>query len=107
MTQPLPPTRRRPPLPDSWLNGIIAGISAPIIMYALLKGIEWILAQTYMPEGWGGFSHRFMLIVSLLANIVPAKVFERQERDYSMRGCIGITLFMALFITFYYYRYFS
>ncbi|QQS29069.1 MAG: hypothetical protein IPM47_19885 [Sphingobacteriales bacterium] len=88
---------------DTWMNGIIAGISAPILMFAILKGIEWLLIKFYMPDTWSGFTLRFMLIVSLLANILPAKVFERQERDYSMRGTIGVTILLALVLTFYYY----
>ncbi len=97
----------RPVQNDTWLNGIIAGICAPIIMLAILKGIEWLLINFYMPDTWDGFRLRFMLIVSLLANIVPAKVFERQERDYSMRGTIGVTIFLALALTFYYYSTFT
>ncbi|PSJ76864.1 hypothetical protein C7N43_11435 [Sphingobacteriales bacterium UPWRP_1] len=89
---------------DSWLNGIIAGCSGPVVSFALLKGIEWVLKQTYMPDDWPGFSLKFMLIVSLLGNIALVKVFDRQEREYSVRGLIAATILLALCITFYFYN---
>lgn len=92
---------------DTWLNGIITGISGPVVTYALLKGIEWVLSKTWLTNDWPGFSLKFMLIVSLLGNIALVKILDRQEREFAVRGLIAITLFMALCITFYFYNPFT
>jgi len=97
----------RPPLKDpqdTWLNGIIAGITAPIIIYILIQGISAMLASLIEP--FDGFSTRLMYIIAIVGNIIPLQIFNRQERGYAMYGVIAVTLVLTFALIFEFSSYF-
>lgn len=87
---------------DSFLNGVIAGIAFPIIFYFVFKGIGWLIAYLFIP-GWWGFTDKLSFSVGIVSNIIPFRVFTRNEFGYAMQGIITIT-FVLMFIVMYYFR---
>jgi hypothetical protein len=87
---------------DTFSNGFIAGLAFPIIFYFVFKGIGWLIAYFFMPEWWG-FSDKLSFSVGIVANIIPFRVFTRNEFGYAMQGIISAT-FILIFGAMYYFR---
>lgn len=87
---------------DTFVNGVTAGISFPVIFYFIFKAAGWLLMATLLP-GWPGFSDKLAVSVGIVANAIPFSVFTRREWGYAMRGILTIT-FVLVFVTMYYFR---
>ncbi|MGB0839136.1 MAG: hypothetical protein ACPGXL_03290 [Chitinophagales bacterium] len=88
---------------DTLVNGIIAGLTMPVIAYGILQGIESLLPYiTQLPSDWEGFSDRLTYMICLVANSLPIMIFNRQERTRSVQGVVGMTLIFAFIILFYF-----
>jgi len=86
---------------DSWQNGIIVGISVPVMMFFVFAFLDRFIHRLiyFMREG---FSDQIIVMLAIFCNIIPFQVFLRQKRDYAMQGVIFAT-FMC--IAYYMARY--
>lgn len=82
---------------DSWQNGIIVGISLPVLMFFVLTFLDRFIPRIvyFMRDG---FSEQIIVMLAIFCNIIPFQVFLKQKRDYAMQGVI-----LATFICIAYY----
>ncbi len=88
-------------------NGMIAGAVTPFIFYFILKGIDMFIAtgiiENWYNVAWSGFSLKFYCVVSIVSNIIPFQVFNRQERMQPMQGVVMST-FILIGVVLYVFR---
>ncbi len=82
------------------LNGMLIGIVLPLTAFVIIHELNNLIS-TYWLGGRPLFSLRLQLIMALLTNIIPARIFYRQERDEALRALAGITILQALAVAVY------
>ncbi len=102
---------------DSFVNGLIAALTFTFLSYWFLAGIEYLLLSygksisdsmgwdklSYYFGQFDGFSEKTHYVMSLAGNVIPAGIFERQARGYSIRGLVLTVLVMLFGVIFYFW----
>ncbi len=83
------------------LTGIVTGIAFPIIIFVLLWEINIVLVDNrIMPNE--GFKARFLWVLSVVANVIPAGMYVKSKKDEALKGIVGVTLLIVFGLLIYY-----
>jgi len=87
---------------DSVLFGLLMSIAVTFVAFFAFKWLNSFLLDTLM-DGMRGFSFRFVCILSVVANVVPIAIFNRQYRYDAAKGAMFGTMFMIFAILIYFW----
>lgn len=88
---------------DTRVNGIMAGLCAPVLFFAIATGISWIVSE-YIIVQFSGFSVQLRCIVAVLGNVLPIEIFRKQQRYEAMMGVMIATMALVMGVMFYFWE---
>lgn len=87
---------------DSVLFGLLMSIAVSVVAFFAFNWLNGYLMDTIM-DGMRGFSFRFVCILSVVANVIPIGIFNRQYRYDAAKGAMFGTMFMVFGVLIYFW----
>ncbi len=94
---------------DTFLFGLLVGLSVPIVGFALWLGINGILSLADVRDRFGEifqFSLKTRVLLSVCFNLIPFQIARAKYLDNMLRGC-GVTTLVMLFAWAFYFNVFA
>ena len=85
------------------INGILAGIVTPFLFFFIIKGIDTYIVANLI-DNWQSFTLKFYCVISIVANIIPFQIFNRQKRTLAMQGVVIATFILIAGVLIYFRR---
>lgn len=79
---------------DKLLTGIIVGILFPVFAWVIFQEAGHIIMDK---TAAGGFSNKFLAVISVATNALPAALYTKSKKDNALRGIIFVT-FIFVFV---------
>ncbi len=88
---------------DKAYIGVIVGLIFPFMAFVVFYELKSLLLENDLIPS-GSFSLKFLSIISLIGNVIPAGAYLRSKKDEALKGIAGITLLIAFGIIAYFYK---
>lgn len=99
--------------------GLLYGILFPVLLFVIIYETNLFIVQ--LDFNWvesifgtnprfisefqlrGGFSNKFIAILSVCCNLIPFNVFKKARKDHSMQGVLTATFVLVIILVIYFW----
>jgi hypothetical protein len=85
---------------DKGWFGFMLGIGFPALGFVFFTELNNFIKGRWLPSN-AGFSLRFIIVVSVMCNLLPFAVAQKNRLDYQLQGIVGATLMCAILFMAY------
>ncbi len=83
--------------------GLLTGVVFPLIFFVIFHELNSVLTGRNMLSG-DGVSLKFICIVTVITNVIPAGQYLKSKRDNALKGIVTVTMLYGFGIVIYFHK---